>query len=103
MKKAISLCMSFLLMFNMITLVYAQDDRWFDNKDEISGYSHSFCVVGDTQILTEKYHSEFPKIYDWILDNKDQKKIEYVFGVGDICQYSHIRLQREVKIMIQLQ
>lgn len=88
MKKAISLCMSFLLMFNMITLVYAQDDRWFDNKDEISGYSHSFCVVGDTQILTEKYHSEFPKIYDWILDNKEQKKIEYVFGVGDICQYS---------------
>lgn len=57
---------------------------WFEEKDEAKDYAYSFAVVGDTQIIADKYPNEFHKIYDWILDNKDSKKIAHVFGLGDI-------------------
>lgn len=90
MKKSICIYLVFAVLLNTFHLAYANDgnDRWFEEKETVSGYSHSFFVVGDTQVLTEKYHADFPKIYDWILDNAKAKKAEYVFGVGDICQYS---------------
>lgn len=85
-----SIFIAYIFVLNTIIPVFAQEEneRWFDDKDVVSGYSHSICVVGDTQILTNRYHDDFPKIYDWILDNKEEKKIEYVIGVGDICHTS---------------
>lgn len=74
-------------------------DRYFSEKEEVTDYAYSFAVVGDTQKLTyedcmsvvnNKNDSSIPvtnnleKVYDWIVDNKDNKKIEYVFGLGDI-------------------
>ena len=55
---------------------------------ELEDYAYSFAVIGDTQIVT--YNDVFSnkqnlnKIYDWIVANKQSKKIEFVFGVGDI-------------------
>ena len=53
-------------------------------KEPVGDYSYSFAFVGDTQILTEYYPDKLPVLYDWILGNKDSKKIQYVFGLGDI-------------------
>ena len=62
-------------------------DRWFTNKKEVTDYDYSFCVVGDTQVITERYPDKLAGIYDWILENIEDKKIEFVFGLGDIVQY----------------
>ncbi len=45
---------------------------------------YSFALVGDTQIVNRYYADRLPLIYDWILDNKESKNIQYVMGLGDI-------------------
>lgn len=58
--------------------------KWLDDKEPVTDYAYSFCVVGDTQVVTEHHPDKLACIYDWIIDNKDEKKIEFVFGMGDI-------------------
>ena len=64
-------------------------------------YAYSFAVVGDTQYLVEndvnRGTNNTKTLYDWILKNKDSKKIQYVFGLGDItdnktdvAQWDHV-------------
>ncbi len=60
------------------------DPRFFEEKDPVGEYAYSFAFIGDTQIIAEKYPDDFAKIYDWLVANKDEKKIQYVFGLGDI-------------------
>lgn len=55
-----------------------------EDKEEVKNYAYSFAVVGDTQIVNHKYPNSFPMIYDWILDNIEEKNIKFVFGLGDI-------------------
>lgn len=57
-----------------------------DEKEPVSDYAYAFAVVGDTQTLTNAHHDELVGLYDWIVKNKDEKKIEFVFGMGDITQ-----------------
>ena len=59
-------------------------EEWFSEKESVTDYAYSFCVVGDTQIVAYRDATNFHKIYDWIVANKESKKIEYVFGLGDI-------------------
>ncbi|MBQ9084730.1 MAG: metallophosphoesterase, partial [Clostridia bacterium] len=51
-------------------------------------YAYSFAVVGDTQYLVEndvnRGTDNNGALYDWIVANKDKKKIKQVFGLGDI-------------------
>ena len=51
-------------------------------------YAYSFAVVGDTQTLNindvKAGTSNLKNLYQWILDNKDSKNIQYVLGLGDI-------------------
>lgn len=53
-------------------------------------YDYAFAVVGDTQCLVEhdnEYSTAYTNaIYDWLVKNKDSKKIKYVMGVGDVTQ-----------------
>ena len=60
---------------------------------DLSPYSYSFAVIGDTQKLN--YYdtvtvgntgegSKMGAIYDWIVANKDVKNIQYVMGMGDV-------------------
>lgn len=53
-------------------------------------YDYSFAVVGDTQFLVDwdlKTGSSYTSdIYNWIIANKDEKKIARVLGVGDIVE-----------------
>ncbi len=67
---------------------------WMNNSGiDLSPYSYSFAVIGDTQKLN--YYdtvtngntgagSKMAAIYDWIVANKDAKNIKYVMGLGDV-------------------
>ena len=62
---------------------------FFERKNELNPYAYSFAFIGDTQFLVEKDATEGTSIYagpiyDWIVANKDSKKIQRVFGLGDI-------------------
>lgn len=61
---------------------------WFTEKEPVTDYAYSFVLIGDTQIVTESYPDQLSCIYDWIVENKEEKKIEYVFGLGDITNSS---------------
>lgn len=54
------------------------------SKEKIENFAYSFAVVGDTQVITNRDPMRLSYIYDWIVANKEAKKIEYVFGLGDI-------------------
>ncbi len=60
------------------------DSFWLDEKESVTDYAYSFAVIGDTQILAEIYPGKVSKIYDWIVDNAEAKKIKFVLGLGDI-------------------
>lgn len=57
-------------------------------------YDFSIAVIGDTQVVSW-YHTnpKDPKenilchTYDWIIENKDEKKISFSIGLGDITEY----------------
>ena len=57
---------------------------WFTDKEPVTDYAYAFCVVGDTQKITINEPDKLSCIYDFIVANKDEKKIAYVFGLGDI-------------------
>ncbi|MBR5569662.1 MAG: metallophosphoesterase [Oscillospiraceae bacterium] len=64
-----------------------KEDYWFAEKEPVTDYSYSMVIVPDTQILLRNDPDNFHKIYDWILDNKEAKNIQYVLGLGDITDY----------------
>ena len=67
---------------------YTQNFSWLTEKEPVTDYAYSFCVVGDTQIVTAEdvtdSENNLSKIYDWIVANADDKKMAHVFGLGDI-------------------
>jgi hypothetical protein len=58
----------------------------FFDKEPAKDYAYSFAVVGDTQSLCELHTPYMKNMYQWIVDNKDSKKIKYVIGLGDITE-----------------
>ena len=60
--------------------------EWLDSHTPDIDYAYSFAVVGDTQWLSKYAPAKMEGIYDWILENKDSKKIAHVFGLGDITE-----------------
>ena len=60
--------------------------EWLDSHETTLDYAYSFAVIGDTQWLSKYKTEKMETIYDWILANKDSKKIAHVFGLGDITE-----------------
>lgn len=60
-----------------------------DEVEEVNDYAYSFAVIGDTQELSDDFPEKMTALYDWLLDNKDAKKIKCVLGLGDITQKSY--------------
>ena len=64
--------------------------RFYPNQDPLSSdeYDYSFAVLGDTQkhVYRDAYSgtNTTDYIYNWLVANKDSKKIQYVIGLGDI-------------------
>jgi hypothetical protein len=63
--------------------------KLFFDKEPAKDYAYSFAVVGDTQSLCELHTKHMDTLYDWIIKNKDDKKIKYVIGLGDITEGDH--------------
>ena len=59
-----------------------------DDVEPVGEYDYSFAVIGDTQTMCEKDPDAMEAIYDWILANQEEQKIEYVIGLGDITDDS---------------
>ena len=59
---------------------------WFTEKTPVTDYAYSFVVVGDTQVISDKAPQHMATIYQWIADNVESKKIQYVVGLGDITE-----------------
>ncbi|MBE6537417.1 MAG: hypothetical protein E7673_05635 [Ruminococcaceae bacterium] len=64
---------------------------FYFREESVGDYDYSFAIVGDTQCLVEhdnenedSYYTN--AIYDWLVKNKDSKKIKYVLGLGDVTQ-----------------
>ena len=66
-------------------------DNLYPRTEPLGDYAYSFAVVGDIQrqvmkdepVGSTKWTSRY---FDWLVDNKDEKKIKYVLGMGDITQ-----------------
>ena len=66
-------------------------------------YDYSMVVVGDPQVVTA--HSangntpgEVDKIFQWILDNKESKKIQFAFNMGDTTDCTSGQDEEEWKV-----
>ena len=81
---------------------YSASPEFYARDYELEEYAYSFAVVGDTQrqvwadyqsrvdddLTNDTYYTE--KIYKWIVDNKEKKNIQWVFGMGDITEHNGI-------------
>ncbi|MBE6632745.1 MAG: hypothetical protein E7620_00215 [Ruminococcaceae bacterium] len=64
---------------------------YFVDHESVADYAYSFCVVGDTQKVTNHASEKLYTLYRWILRNVEPKKIGYVFGLGDITDTDNVR------------
>lgn len=64
---------------------------WLDEAPEPESYAYSFAVIGDTQYVTRDNPEQLIRLYDYVLDNVEAKKIAHVFGLGDITDESSHR------------
>ncbi len=58
--------------------------QWVEGYQPITDHDYAFAVMGDTQTLTCYYPDKLPILYDWIVDNTEEQKLKFVFGLGDI-------------------
>ena len=60
--------------------------EWLDSHETKLDYAYSFAVIGDTQWMNQNTPEKMEGIYDWIVENAEEKKIAHVFGLGDITE-----------------
>ncbi|WP_167046230.1 lamin tail domain-containing protein [Salinibacterium sp. ZJ454] len=61
----------------------AATDGQFEHPDS---YDFAVSHVTDTQYLTETYPDVYRDLVGWILENRDERKIEFVTHTGDLVQ-----------------
>ena len=47
-------------------------------------YTYSIAFLPDIQYTTQKYPANLVPIYDYLLESKDKRNLQYVIGLGDI-------------------
>jgi len=63
---------------------YQKAPGWFLDGGFNNAYDSAFTVIGDTQKVTRYYPEKLSKIYQWIVDNAEKKKIKFCIGLGDM-------------------
>lgn len=93
MKKNFKRWIAFFMAFAMCLLCIPTDVfasttvTWngnFADEVPVDEYAYSFAVVGDTQAYVKLAPDKFNVLYDWILNNRVEQKIQFVMGLGDI-------------------
>ena len=71
-------------------VTYNQSWWEYDDVEHAKDYAYSFAIVGDTQGIVYKDSNNSTtntaKMYDWIVNNVEDKNIQFVFGMGDITE-----------------
>ena len=64
------------------------EELWLDESEiePVEEGEYCFAIVGDTQCLSWYHPEDVATVYDWIIDNKDEKNIQYVIGLGDMTE-----------------
>ena len=89
-KRTISICLIALLLMLSCTGVCADEIRpelglpYEEEYVQIVDSAFTIAFVGDTQIVTRLNPEKLDTIYQWIVDNKESKNIQFVAGLGDI-------------------
>ena len=96
--RPLEILLAVLLSISLFVLGAVAVGDWFTDKEPVEDYAFSFAFVGDTQVITLNHSTKLGKIYDWILENRESKKIAHVFGLGDITNdNTDIEWKRAVK------
>lgn len=86
--RVVSLALCLMLVLAAFCPIFVSasiaDPQWSKEIEPVGEYAYSFALVGDTQNVNRLYPEEYYKIYQWIVDNAEEKKIAYVMGLGDI-------------------
>ncbi|MBQ9783486.1 MAG: metallophosphoesterase [Clostridia bacterium] len=64
--------------------LWMTEEEMADLRGDTSDREYSFAVIGDTQYTTRYNPTNLPPIYQWIVDNRESKNIQYAIGLGDI-------------------
>ncbi len=88
---AVLVCALALAIGTVAFAAYETDSTWLaENPNPPTDYAYSIAVVGDTQTVLKKDLANgttyLATLYDWIVNNREGKKIGYVLGLGDICE-----------------
>ena len=74
------------LCFALVVFAARTDPiHWFTDKEPVEDFAFSFVVVGDTQNITQGRSQMLHTIFDYIVDNREEKKTAHVFHMGDIA------------------
>ena len=95
-KKLIAILCAAALLIPMALLpitAVSSGTQWTDAGGYWTNYTkkttpdYSFAVIGDIQFITAPdvdYDTHFTRVlFDWIVNNKTSRNIQYVFGLGD--------------------
>ena len=89
MKKIIALICLMAFMLSALAVTVSAEGDWIDYT-LTTDPEYSFAVIGDIQTLAmydQRVSTGYTEtLIDWILDNKDERNIEYVFGLGDTIE-----------------
>ena len=60
----------------------------FKDITPVENLDYSFAILGDIQTVTNKAkkdntYKRLTNIFSWLTDNQEERKIEYVLGLGD--------------------
>ena len=95
LARVLSVLMSLTLICGLIPAVNAwADEGWIQPEDytqlvQGTDYDYSFAVLGDIQHITDYTPDDLHYLFDYIINNKDAKNIQFVFGMGDITNRVH--------------
>lgn len=83
---AMMLSMSTLGMFSASAATLSESE--FKDITPVENLDYSFAILGDIQTVTnqamkDNSYKTLTNIFKWMLDNQDERKIEYVIGLGD--------------------
>lgn len=67
---------------------YQNKNSFYIDKSHAANYAYSMAVLGDIQTTNYYYRDKLSAPFDWIIDNAEDKNIQYVFGLGDITDMS---------------
>ena len=79
------------LYYSQLFLTEEEMQALREEKGFAQDYAYSIAVIGDIQYMTKSNPDKLTHMYQWIVDNKESKNIQYAIGLGDItdqCQMS---------------